>query len=585
MKPPRKEAITKALAILMESINEENGSQLPYEDTAAFDSASPETLAEFDNALSIANSSLSQFFNGLIADIRYRRNRPVPIHQIPAEVFTTIVICLTSDYSPKEGERDMLNLMGVSRRWRDIILNSPELWTNIRSDHPPEHAKLIIERSKAHPLSLDWNTSRFHDLDSNNEEFQGTLELVTRNSSRLRSIKVTVGRGSQQTLRRLLDCPKPRLESLYVDLWPEGFDDAHAPTRRFMLAEGTPLKELALDLAGLLDWDSPRLSGLRVFELRKPASIPSINQILLILSTSPLLAQLKLCDFNSPADIPSARTEETSREQFIELPHLKAITIRNLPPSYGISVLSRIRPRSCEHVEVLDYEPSSANTMPWEKLWRERSDTMGALLQLSKLSDPTPAENSRLSIWVPELQVIIQNSTQIGSHDSRLWFGHADAHHALGVLGEFFSGPDFKIPPLSLRLEGAPIWKHKQLDLRQWSCSLESLEVEGTHMARAVYEVLGQQLLLADGTISWSCPRLSSISLFYGSDSNVDEDEEIDDGMALLLAVQKRWSGEHEIPALPQPKQFSVWCREGIFASIQSRAEAIKSIVPSFEMN
>lgn len=72
-------------------------------------------------------------------------------------------------------------------------------------------------------------------------------------------------------------------------------------------------------------------------------------------------------------------------------------------------------------------------------------------------------------------------------------------------------------------------------------------------MARTLYEVSGQQWLLKDRTMSWACPRLSVLGLFYRSNSYADEDKEMDDGMALLLAVQKRWSVEHEIPAPPQP--------------------------------
>ncbi|KAG8973281.1 hypothetical protein FRC05_008996 [Tulasnella sp. 425] len=430
------------------------------------------------------------------------------------------------------------------------------LWTNIRFDHPAKFVKLIIERSKAHPLSLAWDSSRSHDLDSNNEEFKSMVELVTRNSPRLRSMEVTVGRGSQQTLRRLLDCPKPRLESLYVNLSPLEFDDA--ASSRFRLSEGSPLKELVLDSAGLLNWDSQRLSGLRVLNLRRPANLPSISQILLILSTSPLLTQLKLWDFGSRAGIPSAQTEQISGEKLIELPHLKTISIRDLPPSYCTSILSRILPRFCEYVDVMEYQLNSANTMPGEMFRRERSDTMVALLQLSKLYDPNSAGNSRLSIRVTDSQIMIENVAQPESCSSELWFGHTDAHHALGVLGEFFSGLDFKMPSLYLQLEEAPIWKHKQLDLHQWSCSLESLHVDGSRIARAVYEVLAQQLLLEDGTMGWICPRLSYISLFYGSNSYVDdsEDTEMDDGLALLLAVQKRWSGENEIPAAAQPKEF-----------------------------
>ncbi|KIO27164.1 hypothetical protein M407DRAFT_193813 [Tulasnella calospora MUT 4182] len=83
--------------------------------------------------------------------------------------------------------------------------------------------------------------------------------------------------------------------------------------------------------------------------------------------------------------------------------------------------------------------------------------------------------------------------------------------------------------------------------------------------------------------MTWLCPKLSFVDLNYKEASYVEEDEEMDGGQ-LLEGVQKRWSGEHDIPAALQPSRFRIWSGGQRCTSIRSRAEAIKLIVPSFEV-
>ncbi|KAG9025892.1 hypothetical protein FS837_004790 [Tulasnella sp. UAMH 9824] len=586
MKSPRKEAIAKALAILIKSVNEENGSQLVSEDTSTLDSAAPGALFDAEEALDVTKSCFIENIDRLISDIRRRRNVAAPIHQFPPEVFITILTHLADAYSLEGKEYRILDLMTVNRTWREIIINSPQLWTTIRSDYPPEFANLVIERSKAHPLSLQWDTSASHYLDSDNDEFKDILELATRNSSRIRTMNVVVGRRSGKTLQRLLESSTPQLKILHAKA---SSDDVEwvTGTRSFTLSEGGPLKELALQWASVSNWSSWRISGLRLLDLSSLVKPPPIDQILRILSTSPDLEQLSLRSFSSPTSLPIVQWNESIVGGPIELPHLKKIQLEELPPVYYFSILSRIRPGVCNSVRVMEIGTADTNNMLNEELWRQRSDTMAVLLQLSKISTPTRAEHCSLSVVVEPWSFTIVNLVRTEAFQepekSIIRFSHTNAPRVTQVLGEFFSALNLETPPLRLQLEDALVWRDKPFDLRPWSNSLTMLQVKGRYLVRAVYRQLGQQWVSGDGTVTWLCPRLSFVDLNYKEEGYIDEDEEID-GKQLLDAVQRRGSGEYDIPAALRPSRFRIWCSGQRFVSIRSREEAIRPIVPSFEM-
>lgn len=399
-------------------------------------------------------------------------------------------------------------------------------------------------------------------------------------------MNVVVGRRSGQILQRILQCSTPKLEILHAKASSDGVE-WDTGTRSFTLSEGGPLKELVLYWAGVSNWSSWRISGLRLLDLSSLVKPPPIDQILRILSTSPDLEQLSLRWFNSPTSPSLVRWNERNMGEPIELPHLKKIQLEELPPVYYFSILSRIRPGVCNSVRVMEIGTADTNNMLSEELWRDRGETMAALLQLSKISTPSRAENCPLSVVVEPWSVTIVNLVRTEAlqepEKSIISFSHTDAHRVTQVLGEFFSALNLESPPLRLQLEDALVWRDKLFDLRPWSSSLSMLQVKGSSLARALYRQLGQQWVSGDGTMTWLCPRLSFIDLNYKEERYVPEDEEVD-GKQLLDAAQRRWSGEHGIPAALQPSRFRIWCGSQWFESIRSREEAIRSIVPSFEM-
>ncbi|KAG8919953.1 hypothetical protein FRC01_001013, partial [Tulasnella sp. 417] len=526
----------------MAGVNEENGSQLMYEDTTTLNSGALETLSDIEDGLEVAKSCIIKHTDRLISDMRYRRNTAAPIHQLPSEIFITILNHLADAYSTVGKHCWMLNVMTVNRIWREAIINSPRLWRVIQFDYRLKFASCVFEYSKTRPLSLIWDAPQSSQMDPNNKQFEGVLDLAVQNCSRLGSVNVVIHyRGVGLALQRLLGKPTPQLDSLRISASSE-MEEWEVETGLFPLSEDGRLKELVLSRASLINWDSQRLSGLRVLDL-EIARAPTANQILRILSTSSLLEKLRLGRLDSQESTPNSHSEESigPGERLIELPHLTDINLHTLPPLYYSSILSRIRLNSCTSVWVADFKNEGRNwsSLLSEALWTTRRDTMAALLQLPEADVPVPVEDRPRYITIDRTRAEITDDDQWATRGSvkrrcMLLFPYSDdPQRCISILGRFFSSR-IQIPPLSLKIKQSSVWQNLAIDLRSFGSSLTTLRVEGHPLCRIIQKQLGEQYMAEDGTLTWICPKLLTIELSY-MDPRVAEDEELD-GEGLLLA-------------------------------------------------
>ncbi|KAG9016270.1 hypothetical protein FRB90_003560 [Tulasnella sp. 427] len=545
------------------------------------------SMTEAEAALAAAKSSIITALDRMISAARRRRNVAAFIHQLPQEVFVTILSHLYAAYTLDGLEHRMVNLMTINHTWRDVIINSPQLWTVIRSDYPLEFAKLVLERSKARPLSLMWDTSASHHLDKNSEDYDDLLELVKQHAERFCSMKVAVGRASASILWRLSHRHSPLLDDLHIHGSPVD-SEPYAFGHWFSLWHSPPLKDLTLHSAALSSWGFLRSSELRSLDISRPTRMPSISEILRILSNSPLLGQLSLRNFSASTHTEFGVNEEEDADvQIIELPWLRKLHIESLRSPYCSSILSRIRPALCDSVRVLESADSSLEA----ELWLGNGDAMAALLQLRKPVVPGKDNNCEVSVLVDDSQVTIVNNlarTKYSSVQDKSVFIFRVSAPAIvtQALGQFFSALPFQPPPLRLVLDAASSFMDSPLELHPWSSSLQILQVKGRDLCRAVYKQLGQQQWVAgDGVFGWTCPSLTSIELnmdYHSSLIGVDDEES--DGVALTLVVQKRWSGREGLAPALQPIRFRVSASQGAYPDIWARVDLIQSIVPAFEL-
>ncbi|KAL0569598.1 hypothetical protein V5O48_012361 [Marasmius crinis-equi] len=89
-----------------------------------------------------------------------RYNSPFPIRKLPIKILRRILALVCGghlDSNPERVPTYVFRLSGVRYWWREIALQSPELWANLMFDldiAPAALARLAIARSRQHPLSL-----------------------------------------------------------------------------------------------------------------------------------------------------------------------------------------------------------------------------------------------------------------------------------------------------------------------------------------------------------------------------------------------------------------------------------------------
>ncbi|KAG8958809.1 hypothetical protein FRC05_008617, partial [Tulasnella sp. 425] len=359
MKPPSKDAISKALDILLESIREQNGYTFPSSCTTPLSDIPLEELATYADALSSAKLHLADEADKLICQTQHRRNLAAPIHQLPEEIFKTILE-MTETGGPGTDVRDLLLWCQVGRLWHATIFSSPRLWTRMDSGLSPKMARWVLNLSKGLPLSLHWDTV--------DRRYGPIMDIAAQNSTRFKSIKLRGGLSKPLDIRRLLTSPTPALESLTAEV-TRGWV---AP--EVVLSEEAPLKHLSLtDLTLTIDPD--RLSSLITLDLTGSAVPASLGTLLQILSTSAQLEQ--------PTLLANKRVEDSEVPQpgpLVTLPRLGNLDLDCITDDYCRALLASIYTPACSRIYV-DDAPGSQHVDSLDSLvWKPGSVQAAALL-------------------------------------------------------------------------------------------------------------------------------------------------------------------------------------------------------------
>ncbi|KAG8946767.1 hypothetical protein FRC04_011423 [Tulasnella sp. 424] len=485
--------------------------------------------------------------NELVARVLHRWNPEPRVNRLPLDV---------------RAADSRLNLLLVCRRWHDIIVASPQLWEDLDVRMPLDVAQLVIERSRSHPISINWPS----DI-SNNQEIESSefLDLAIDNSTRIRRAIIYASPSSYldvPNLRRLLEAPTPLLEDLTADCELEdSTSDGDGTLNEFVLSEGSFLKHLHLyDIATPLD--SPRLSNLITINLGGSAVPQSPQPLLLLLSNSQRLEELHVWDLRS-----STGDIESLPSTSVTLPRLTKITLGNTPSIYNIAVLASIHTPLCSHVSVKDRwvenERSSELVEALDALTWCRGSNLATTLTWGNGSRPVPdwlvvaVEGDRITVKAPETELQLSRD---------------DISRILARLGAVFSQL-----PLAINLK---IKLERSIDLLPWSERLDTLNVGKKEAIRRIIQQLSQRHVNPrNGEMDWICPMLLEISMWY--DWGEKEDTPLD-GEVLLSLVRQRWSGEDGLAAATQPTSFGFLCKRALCPNLWSLNDQIKQMVPSF---
>lgn len=291
------------------------------------------------------------------------------IHALPVELLSRIFLIgwqedLEPDAIPTSQVTFETLVSHVCRRWRDVALQNPVLWTLIHFRTQPhmQRASVYLQRNRHHLIDIHVDTCA-HDehipgFTLFREEFTPVFEIVTSHISRWRSLHLKVRDLACKASARsvLSSCgPAPHLETLHlwhIENWgtPERLYTAIGPPPVVVFDQELPmLKNIILTGVNLPWTHSSFLHNLTVvqFALHSDDVRMPYDLWRTMLMESPHLEKLSL-HYSGPR----FGTGDWPDDQ-IRLPGLKEVELTNMDPVYLLALFRRL---DAPHVKQLRLE-------------------------------------------------------------------------------------------------------------------------------------------------------------------------------------------------------------------------------------
>ncbi|KDQ20502.1 hypothetical protein BOTBODRAFT_26517 [Botryobasidium botryosum FD-172 SS1] len=284
------------------------------------------SLDEELQALQRASEAIATYALKRMLENRSQRNRLSLIHQLPAEILSTIFSLAVRDKRGRQSFHDITLISSVCRLWRGIINdNSPAFWTELCT-LPTQLVNIFLTRSRAVPLEIEFdrthNTGVVH--------FSDFLRLVLPQLHRWKICRFVLHdrKFDKEAIASFLQhtsTSASQLEILDLQLkTEEGLPNRLVVSHHPFAGATLQLRNLTLD-GILVPLEAPIFKGLTRLTLRH-ISYPdpeSIYQLLRVLEASPLLEAI---DFTNLRFLPiPSFAPEAHGISVIRLPELRRI--------------------------------------------------------------------------------------------------------------------------------------------------------------------------------------------------------------------------------------------------------------------
>ncbi|KAG8932085.1 26S proteasome regulatory subunit 6A [Tulasnella sp. 417] len=400
-----------------------------------------------------------------IKGLQKQRNARVPIHQLPPELFSTILL-----YSlPKERVvMRVLELERVSIHWWDHIRGSPQLWAFAE---PGRYLALALERSGNTPLKV-LHPNQWRSV----EEAKEFAFDVGEHEHRWRVLEYA---GSHISLFA------PYLED------GEYLDIAGGPRLRHLTVHN-----VNFDLT-LIQSSLSNLQTLRITSPPEP-DVPwhSLRDVLVL---CPRLEELYL------AELGINNEEETGWVTDLALPNMRTIDLSYIGNAVLSPFLQAARAPLLEKLFIV----ASENHNPVVPKLQASNSILGTAIQ-NNLS-----KNGVLRVTALNTLFDFELDSQPGKRSGRLRIRSRGAHwrEAVGEGSEFHSAiAEHKIP-IELRLDGDIVGDYSFLPALPTLVSMTIAETVPLRLVESLFHLLGNGLPGQQEGSQLPCPRLSKLNI------------------------------------------------------------------------
>lgn len=295
------------------------------------------------DAVQLALAAAEAFATDTLSHLRYRRNQLSATHRrLPSELLSLIFEWTGGNYWPYNSP---FTISRVSKLWRDVALNTPRLWTNIRLGPFDQLSKIRLGRSKSLPLDI------IIVLERNTTIPRPSSTTPPPHIDRWRSLELLPGyqgRATSGEVMPWLRHPAPHLQVLHIQIDHEETARADIGYRDFdfdkeIFKGGAPLIH-ELSLQGLfVPFTMPIYTGLtklRLCDLMFTIDL-TVYQMLAAVATSPLLEDLYIGEIDTPDDF-RIDGPFLSSPLDIHLPHLTSLFLGSMCASLMKCILGSV---------------------------------------------------------------------------------------------------------------------------------------------------------------------------------------------------------------------------------------------------
>ncbi|KAG8943086.1 hypothetical protein FRC04_003232 [Tulasnella sp. 424] len=340
-KPASISTIKSVSQCLLNSIKSENAPFLPaglFDDSRSpWQFTSDLDLDELRACVSKTFDLLKQqLFDGFALTCR-RRNSLLPIQRLPPEIFSASIAYTMAEIECHNHQQRLIQLSTVSWWWRQVTLGTPFLWGVISSKDPYWIVSLALERSKDAPLTVLNESSSYSSTLLGGNSYRSSIEsgdffgLVSPHTARWADATLPwLGSGSDSIKWLSQHSTHLSRHLLRLNLGWDGSPSTDNATTRF-----SGHTERLLDL---------KLQNLHVV----PADIIRI-----------LAAARRMVSLDLDSLVTSVQQEQPSDENSdlppspIDLPCLKRLTLKGLPPSIMDPVVRNLNPLTLERASIV----------------------------------------------------------------------------------------------------------------------------------------------------------------------------------------------------------------------------------------
>ncbi|KAG6860886.1 hypothetical protein C0995_006441 [Termitomyces sp. Mi166 len=304
----------------------------PYESLFSVDIVTLNN-ASSDNARRLIDQDLQRLEDSIRA-LRSRRNMLAPISQLPPETLSKIFSCCIADCAESINPLEWIRVTHVSRHWRAVALDCPNLWGNLVFSRP-RWSEEMLKRSKMASLIVKADLSCIV-----TPRIFEAVRLALLHAPRIHDLQLRAG---STTIKRLLtsepsfQAPMIRSLSLSVDGDTRFGADEGFTLPNIVLAEEMPyLTRVELHRINI-DWDSQLLKGLTHLTIHHVAASarPTTDQLIDALERMPAL---EIFDIRGALPQPPGGS---SSDRIIDLPQLVLLSVSSTVPECA-NLVSRI---------------------------------------------------------------------------------------------------------------------------------------------------------------------------------------------------------------------------------------------------